>query len=59
MSALQKGFSHRKDAKNAKIFKNEVKDLKSFPGCFDFPSRFINFSSCASRLRGKRFVFFQ
>jgi hypothetical protein len=27
---LQNGFSHRKDAKDTKIFKNEVQDLKSF-----------------------------
>jgi len=30
MTALQKDFSHREGAKDAKIFKNTIQGLKSF-----------------------------
>jgi len=30
MTALQKDFSHREGAKDTKVFKNEIQDLKSF-----------------------------
>lgn len=43
MTALQEGFSDREDAKDTKIFKNEVQDLKSFASRFDFSSYIINF----------------
>jgi len=45
------GFSHRKGAKDAKIFNDEVQDFKSFSKRFDFPSR-------SSFLRGKKVCFF-
>ena len=51
MTVLQKGFSHRKGAKDAKIFKDEVQDFKSFSKRFALPAHMIDF------LRGKRFVF--
>jgi len=55
--ALQKIFL---TAKDAKIFKNEVQDLRFFSKQFIFPSRIINFSSRYSGLRGKKVcVFFQ
>ena len=50
MTTLQKGFSHRKGAKDAKIFKDEVQDFKSFSKQFALPARIIDF------LRGKKFV---
>ena len=43
MTALQKDFSHREGAKDAKIFKNKVQDFKSFSKRFAFPSCIINF----------------
>ncbi len=60
MTLLQKGFSHREEAKSTKIFKKKFKKLKNLLGFLSFffaiikiPSR----SSRSSRLRGKRDVF--
>ena len=50
MTALQKAFFHREDAKDTKILKNEVQDWKSFSNRFYFSSRSL-------RLCGKKLVF--
>ena len=43
MTVLQKGFSHRKGAKDAKIFEDEVQDFKSCSKRFAFPAHIIDF----------------
>jgi hypothetical protein len=43
MTVLKKSFSHRKGAKDAKIFKDEVQDFKSFSKRFVFPAHIIDF----------------
>jgi len=58
MTALQKGLSHREDAKDTKIFKNEVQDLKSFANWFDFSWCIINFLR-ALRAFAVKSLFFQ
>jgi hypothetical protein len=54
MSALQKGFSHREDAKDTTIFKDEVQDLKYFSNPFDFSSCIINFFALSPAPRSGR-----
>jgi hypothetical protein len=51
MTALQKGLSHREGAKDAKIFKDEVQDFKSFSKRFAFLR-----ALCAFAVKG---LFFQ
>jgi len=43
MTPLQKGFSHREEAKTTKISKKKFKNLKSFSGFFHFASRSLKF----------------
>jgi len=58
MTLLQKGFSHRKGAKDAKVFKAEVQGFKSFLKRFAFPPRIINFLH-ALRFFAVKGLFFQ
>ena len=53
-----KGLSHREGAKDAKIFKDEVQDFKSFSKRFTFPANIIDFlrALCAFAVKG---LFFQ
>ncbi len=57
MTLLQKGFSHREEAKSRKIFKNKLKKLKNLLGFLSFFFAIIKIPSRSSRLRGKRDVF--
>jgi hypothetical protein len=57
MTLLQKGFSHREEAKSTKIFKKKFKKLKNFLGFPLFFFAIIEIPSRSSRLRGKRDVF--
>jgi hypothetical protein len=54
---MQKGFSHREEAKSTKIFKKKFKKLKKLLGVLSFFFVSIKISSRSSRLRGKREVF--
>jgi len=57
VTALQKYFSHRKGAKGAKIFKDEVQNFKSFSKRFALPARINNFLRALRFFAVKRFVF--
>jgi hypothetical protein len=65
VTSLQKGFSHREEAKSAKIFKKKFKNPKNFLGFLSFffaiikiPSRSeFTLSEVEGLLRGKKNVF--
>jgi hypothetical protein len=54
---IAKSFSHREEAKSAKIFKKKFKQLKNLLGLLSFFFVSIKISSRSSLLRGKREVF--
>ena len=58
MTALQKYLFDREGARDAKIFKDEIQDFKSFSKRFAFPSRIIDFL-CALRAFAVKGLFFQ
>jgi len=57
MTLLQKGFSHREEAKTTKIIKKKLKNPKNFCGFLSLFFAIIKFPSRSSRLRGKKDVF--